>query len=297
MPSLLVKVRKKMTIAAHRKVRNALEGEYASVFKGRSMDFDDLRPYVPSDDVKDIDWKATARSGQVLIKRYVAIRKYNIMLVVDTGRSMAATAPSGENKRDIAVMVAGVIASIAQHHGDPVGMTVGDSQHIKHYPLKESRPHVERMLQYINNNTTLDAPGSNLMGVLDYVRRTIKRRMMLIVISDNLQFAETQQVLLKRLAAQHELMFIAVDDLDPDDAKWRNKELYDVDQPAVLLPPYIRSQKSIEAAYQTSIKKQWKTTKGTLDGLRISNVRIQSEADVIPQLVRLLEEHKHARRR
>jgi uncharacterized protein (DUF58 family) len=286
-----------MTIAAHRKVRNALEGEYASVFKGRSMDFDDLRPYVPSDDVKDIDWKATARSGQVLIKRYVAIRKYNIMLVVDTGRSMAATAPSGESKRDIAVMTAGVIASIAQKHGDPVGLTAGDSDHIKHLPLKESRPHVERMLQYINNNTTLDAPASDLLHVLDYVRRTIKRRMMLIVISDNLQFAHTQQDLLKRMAAQHELMFIAIDDVDPDDVNWSGKALYDVDQPSVLLPQYIRSQRTIEEAYQAHIKSQWKTTRGALQKLRISNVRIKSEAEVIPQLVRLLEEHKHARRR
>src|SRR6478752_9672895 len=107
MASLLVKVRRKMSITAYRKVRSALEGEYASVFKGRSMDFDDLREYVPGDDVKDIEWRATARSGQVRIKRYVAIRKHNIMLVVDTGRSMAATAPSGEIKRDIAVMAAG----------------------------------------------------------------------------------------------------------------------------------------------------------------------------------------------
>ena len=65
MGSLLQKVQKKMTITAHRKVRTALEGEYASVFKGRSMDFDDLRPYVPNDDIKDVDWKATARSGQI----------------------------------------------------------------------------------------------------------------------------------------------------------------------------------------------------------------------------------------
>src|ERR1700754_2323679 len=105
MASLSVKVRRKMSIMAHRKVRTALEGEYASVSKGRSMDFDDLREYIIGDDVKDIDWKATARSGSVRIRRYVAIRKHNILLVVDTGRSMAATAPSGECKRDIAVMV------------------------------------------------------------------------------------------------------------------------------------------------------------------------------------------------
>lgn len=295
MASLLVKVRKKMTIAAHRKVRSALEGEYASVTKGRSMDFDDLRQYILGDDVKDIDWKATARSGQVLIRRYIAIRKYNILLVVDTGKSMAATAPSGESKRDIAVMTAGVIASVAQKHGDLVGLVAGDAQHIGRLPLKDSRPHVERILQFINTQTRLDAASSDLVGLLDYIRRTIKRRMMLVIISDNLQFAAEQEQLLRRLDAQHELMFIAIDDLDPDDKQWNTHDLYDVDTP-VVLPKFIRMQKNVEDAYQKFVKEQWRRTNHTLDALRISSVRIASEKDVIPQIVRLLEKQKRARR-
>ena len=295
MASLLVKVRRKMTLTAHRKVRGALEGEYASVFKGRSMDFDDLRLYVPSDDIKDIDWKATARSGQVLIRRYIAIRKYNIMLVVDTGRTMAATAPSGENKRDIAVMAAGVIASVAQKHGDPVGLVAGDSAHITHLPLKESRPHVERILQYIDTQTTLEAPSSNLIGLLDYIKRTIRRRMMLIIISDNLQFAEAQEQLLRRLGAQHEMLFIAVDDVDPSDEAWNKRELYDIETPGEL-PQFVRSQKEVEEAYQKFVHDQWAVANRTLDHLRISSVRIKSEEEVISQLVRLLEKQKHAHR-
>jgi uncharacterized protein (DUF58 family) len=283
-----------MSIAAHRKVRGALEGEYASVFKGRSMDFDDLRLYVPSDDVKDIDWKATARSGQVLIKRYVAIRKYNIMFVVDTGRSMAATAPSGESKRDIAVMVAGVIASVALKHGDPIALVAGDSQHVHHLPLKDSRPHAERLLQYIDTHTTLDGSVSNLTGLLNYVKRTIKRRMMLIVISDNLRFPLEQEQLLRRLEAQHELLFVGVDDLDPTEAKWKKQALCDVEHPTIL-PQYVRSQKLVEQAYQRFINYEWQTAVRTLDHLRINNVRVKSEAEVIAQIVRLLEKQKHVR--
>ena len=295
MGSLLVKVQRKMTIAAHRKVRNALDGEYVSVFKGRSMDFDDLRLYVPSDDIKDIDWKATARSGQVLIKRYVAIRKHNILLVVDTGRSMAATAPSGESKRDIAVMVAGVIASAAQKHGDMVGLVAGDSQHVDRFPLKDSLPHAERILQYINTRTTLDAPASDLVGLLEYIKRTIKRRMMLVIISDNLQFAAPQEKLLRRLGAQHELLFIAIDDLDPSDDHWNTQNLHDVDQPT-LLPQFIRSQKVVEDAYRAYVHDEWQTANRTLDHLQISNIRVKSEAEVITQIIRLLEKLKHARR-
>jgi len=295
MASLLVKVRRKMSIAAHRKVRGALEGEYASVFKGRSMDFDDLREYIPGDDVKDIEWRATARSGQVRIKRYVAIRKHNIMLVVDTGRSMAATAPSGEAKRDIAVMAAGVIASVAQKHEDLIGLTAGDSQYIYHMPLKGTRTHIERILQYINTHTTLDAANSNLTNLLEYVRRTTKRRMLLVIISDNLQFADTQEQLLRRLAAQHELLFIAIDDLDPSEEEWKNRGIYDVELP-VFLPTYVRKQEAVKGAYKKLVTGEWRQSNRTLEHIRVSSIRIDSEDDVIPRIVRLLEEHKHVRR-
>lgn len=295
MASLLVKAQRKMSIAAHRKVRSALEGEYASILKGRSMDFDDLRQYVPNDDIKDIDWKATARSGQMLIKRYVAIRKYQFLIVADTGKSMAATAPSGEIKRDIAVTVAGVIAAVAQKHGDPVGMVAGDQQNIAFFPLKESRAELERMLQYMHTNTSLGAASSNLVGLLEYVKRNVKKRMMLIIISDNIQFASIEEQLLKRLSAQHELLYIGIDDLDPDDPQWNMTDVYDVERP-VLLPKFIRAQKHIETAYRVSVAAQWKAATQTLERLRISSVRVDSEIGVVNALLRLLERHKHARR-
>jgi len=295
MASLLVKVRRKMSITAHRKVRGALEGEYASVFKGRSMDFDDLREYILGDDVKDIDWKATARSGQVRIRRYVAIRKHNIMLVVDTGRSMAATAPSGECKRDIAVLAAGVIAAVAQKHDDLVALTAGNGEYVYHMPLKGSRAHIERILQYINTRTTLDAPASNLTNLLDYVRRTIRRRMLLVVISDNLQFAAAQEQLLRRLGAQHELLFIAIDDLDPSNDHWNKQGVYDVDEPSVL-PSFVRRQKDVEKAFQALTQKERQRAHRTLEHIHISSIRIDNEDSVVNQIVKLLEEHKHAKR-
>jgi uncharacterized protein (DUF58 family) len=133
MPSYLVKVRKKMDIYAQRRVRNVLSGNYGSVFKGRSMDFDDLREYNYGDDVKDIDWKATARSRTIMIRRYIAIRKHNIMIVADNGNSMAALAPSGESKAEVAAFCAGVIAYVAQKHGDLVGMVYGNKDGNKRY--------------------------------------------------------------------------------------------------------------------------------------------------------------------
>lgn len=284
-----------MSITAHKRVRDVLDGEYASVFKGRSMDFDDLREYIPGDDVKDIEWKATARSGEVRVKRYVAVRKHNIMLVVDTGRSMAATAPSGENKRDIAVMTAGVIASVAQSQANSVALTAGTSETVHYLPLKGTRVHVERILQHINTSTTLDAPTSSLTNLLEYVSRTTKRRMLLIIISDTLQFAAATEKLLRRMAAQHELLFISIEDLNPSDEEWKNHSLYDVDQPSSL-PSFARRQKGVEKAYQAFVQSEEEKARHLLKRMQISTVRMDSQAVVINQVVRLLQEHKHARR-
>ena len=101
MTSLLRRVRTTLSIHAHRKVRGMLDGEYTSVFHGRSLEFDDLRPYIPGDEVKDVDWKATARLGSLMTRRYVASRKHTIVLVVDTGRSMAALAARAAMERPV----------------------------------------------------------------------------------------------------------------------------------------------------------------------------------------------------
>lgn len=119
-----------MGIHAHRKTIELLEGEYSSIHHGRSHDFDDLREYAPGDEVKDIDWKATARSTVPLIKRYIASRQHNIVFLVDTGRGMAAVAESGEPKKEIAIQAVGVLAYLATRHGDRVSMFTGDEEHI-----------------------------------------------------------------------------------------------------------------------------------------------------------------------
>ncbi|MDN6021363.1 MAG: DUF58 domain-containing protein, partial [Acidipropionibacterium jensenii] len=80
--ALLTKIKANLTIATRRRVPGLLEGQYASTVTGRSLDFSDLREYVLGDDVKDFDWKATARHVTPLVKRYVADRKRTVLLTV-----------------------------------------------------------------------------------------------------------------------------------------------------------------------------------------------------------------------
>ena len=176
--SLLRKVKAKTALHAHRKVRSVLDGEHGSIHKGRSMDFDDLREYVLGDDVKDLDWKATARSGRPLVKRFVATRQHAVMLVVDTGRSMSALADATSTKRDVAIFAAGVVAQLATRHGDLVGLLAGPAPpHVSmgrnaaralYIPPGSRDVHIERILRTIHD--AIDPAGlpSHLDVLLDY---------------------------------------------------------------------------------------------------------------------------------
>src|SRR5690348_2864821 len=86
-----------------------LEGGRYALIHTRSLEFDELRPYVPGDDVRDIDWKATSRSGHTLIKQFVSEKHHKIVVVADAGRNVSALAPSGELKKDIVMHVIGAI--------------------------------------------------------------------------------------------------------------------------------------------------------------------------------------------
>ena len=284
-----------MTIYAHQKVRGLLEGEYGSVFKGRSMDFDDLREYILGDDVKDIDWKSTARSGQTLIRRYVAIRKHNVLLVVNTGRAMKAVSPSLEDKMDISVMVAGVMGYLAQKHSDLVALVAGDQDGVHYMPLTERNVQLEQMLQYINNRAKQDGPKSNTAGVFEYIAKNIRRKMIIVVIGDTELIDNDQITLLKRLRAQHEILYVSIEDLSPTEPTHLDSDIYDIQEP-VVLTHFIRSNKSLAKELDEAYKNRRLSNEKSLQRIGINSIVISSEKEVITGLFKLLEKQRHAKK-
>jgi uncharacterized protein (DUF58 family) len=295
---LLHRVRTRLAIRAHRKVRGMLDGEYVSLFHGKSLDFDDLRAYIPGDDVKDIDWKATARVGSPLTKRYIATKKHAVLLVVDTGRDFAALAEGGMPKRDIAVLAAGVIGYLAVRHGDHVGLVAGDADSTQYVPLRGTESHLERLLRVIHSRTSLSAGPSRLIDQLDYVRRTFRRRMLLIVIADDGAITagrDEELRLLRRLHAQHEILWITIGDADPTLDEYADRDMIDVADGREL-PPFLRRDSVLQAEFATAVATRTAASADLLDRIGISSRRMTSDDDVVPGLFRLLEVHNHARR-
>lgn len=294
MASLLMRVKSKMAIFAHRKARGMLDGEYGSVFRGRSLDFDDLRAYVPGDEVRDIDWKASARHGSPLIKRYVAVRRQTLFLVADTGRNMAAAARSGEAKRDIAIMALGVMGYLAHRHGDVVGLVCGDSTGARTVPARTGESHLERLLRHVHDATGLDAAPSGLEAQLEHVVRTLKGRHLLFVVSDEIAARPSLEQVLRRLRAQHEILWLTLRDADlagsgPDGAA----DFYSVAGSHVL-PAHLGLDPAVSAAYQEAQTARDAARQAMLRAAGITEGEVDGTRDVVTALFALLERHRRA---
>jgi uncharacterized protein (DUF58 family) len=294
LPSLLQRVRTRLSIHAHRKARGLLDGEYTSVFHGRSLEFDDLRPYVAGDEVKDVDWKATARLGSLMTRRFVASRKQTVVLVVDTGRAMAATAASGESKSDLAILSAGTMGYIAARHGDLVALVAGDEEHTRFLPGQSTEAHLERLLQDIHRHTRLDAPRSDLVRQLSYVGKAFPSGRILVVITDDRPFDEADRQLIARLAVRHEVLWITIADADLMASDLAPRAMSDIESGSGL-PSFVRDDPALRAEFERSVALHVGAGEELFDSLAISSQRVTSEADVVPALFRLLARHKASR--
>jgi len=295
MTSLLRRVKTTLSIRAHRRVRGLLEGEYTSVFHGRSMEFDDLRPYVAGDEVRDIDWKATARLGAPMTKRFIASRKHTVLVIADTGRNMAALAEHGDNKRDLAVLAAGTIGYLAVRHGDRVAMVAGDADHTLFVEPASTEAHLERMLQKIHANTTVDGAASDLTRQLEYAARVFRRRMIVFVIADDRELSAGEQRLVRRLCVQHEVLWLRIGDADLMRPEWADAGMYDV-RDAAPIPAYLRDDPHLRAEFDDAVAASAARSEDLFESVAVSSQRVGTEAGVVPGLFRLLEVHRHARR-
>lgn len=291
----LTRVKTRLALHPHHLVRGLLEGAYAAVQTGRGHEFNDLRDYVRGDDVKDIDWKASARGRQLLVKRYVAERQHNVTLCVSTGRSMAASNDAMVSKRELAIFVAGMMGYLAVRHGDRVGMVYGDAERQLLRPSDATELHLEHLLAAIHDSTTPESPSSDLAAVLRYAIRTVKRRTIMVIVADEVAVTEEMAELLRRLLAQHELLFFTIGDVDPTDAALSGR-LYDIDR-GVEVPEWLRHDRRLRQQYASLVANEESGMRRRLDQLGVVHERVRDTESAISAVFRLLERHRHARRR
>jgi uncharacterized protein (DUF58 family) len=178
---ILKKVRL-VELRARRLVTDVLAGEYRSVFKGRGMDFDEVREYTPGDEVRLIDWNVTARTGTTFIKKLREERELTILLAVDVSAS-GKFGSQAQSKRELAAEVASVLAFSALRNRDKVGLLLFTDEVEQFLPPKKGRQHVLRVIREI----LFCAPqrrGTDIAAALDFLRDVQRRRAVVFVLSD-----------------------------------------------------------------------------------------------------------------
>lgn len=208
--------------------RGLLEGGRYALLHSRSLEFDDLRPYVRGDDVRDIDWKASARSGNVLIKRFVDEKHHKILLVADAGRNMTAQAPSGEAKIDIAANIAGAVGLITLGRADQIGMVFGDARGCVNIRQSRGETHIESMLHRYYGHALAKPGASDISCQLDYVATHYRHPMLIVVVSDEPDVGDRLDDVARRLAGRHDIMWAMVSDAPAVGTPDGNSDGYDV---------------------------------------------------------------------
>ena len=178
---ILKKVRQ-IEIRTRRLVNDSLAGEYHSVFRGRGMDFDEVREYVPGDEVRAIDWNVTARAGRPFIKKFTEERELTILLMVDLSAS-GNFGSAGQSKRELAAELASVLAFSAIRNGDKVGLVLFTDGIEQYIPPRKGRQHVLRVVREILFFKPKQR-STNVTHALDFVNGVTDRRSVVFLISD-----------------------------------------------------------------------------------------------------------------
>ena len=294
MPSLITQVKSKLFIHSSRKSLHALDGAYASLLHGRSLDFEDLRKYEYGDQVRDIDWRATARQGTPLVKRHRAQRMHTILFAVDTGRSMGALAHDERSKKELAILAAGVLGVLALRHGDDFTTVYGDAAGIRRLAPGRSEGALEHALRTIDSAIDASSAPSDRDALLSFITRTISRRMIVVIVTDEAPVTEDTERMLRRLRVQHDVLWLTVRDAEVVLDHATRTVRSDVDT-MWDVPDFVQGDAEIVRELTAQTEADAAHLAETLKGLEISHSVLDGQDDAVTQLLQLLNRRSHAR--
>lgn len=204
----LIKQVRKLEVVTRKVVNDQLAGNYQAVFKGRGMDFDEVRLYEPGDEIRFIDWNVSARMQDIYVKRFTEERELTVFLLVDASASQLFG--TGEkDKREAAAEMAAMIAFSAIKNNDRVGLIIFTDRVEVFVPPKKGRKHVLRVISQILDFRP-EGRGTSIGEALNYFSRICKRKSVAFVISD---FLDQDYERPMRIAARrHDLVPVVLTD-------------------------------------------------------------------------------------
>jgi len=279
--SELIRKVRRLEIRSRHLVEDVFSGQTESVFKGRGIEFEEVRPYVPGDEVRDLDWNVTARLGEPFVKRFVEQRELTVLFVIDISRSMRF-GTAGPEKRELAAELCAVLGFAALRNDDRIGLVLAGQQ-VEHYvPPARGRSHLLRILRDVLG-VEADTPGTHLSEATRFVLRTAHRRSVVLWISDFEDRLDPRDW--RVLARRHDVTAMAL--RDPRDewlpaAGW--VELEDLESGRRKLVN--TSSARVREAYRQESRKRWLETEQALAKSRCPVVQIRTDQSYLPVLLR-----------
>jgi len=207
-PQELIKKIKQIQIYTSRMVDASFAGQYESVFKGRGMQFDEVREYTPGDDIRTIDWNVTARTGKPYIKRFVEEREMTVMFAVDLSAS-GDFGTVNKAKNELAAEFCAVLAFAAAKNNDKVGLLIFTDQIELYIPPKKGISHMLRLIRELMY-FKMPKRKTNISGALDYLAKVVRKKATVFLVSD---FIETDfKKPLSLLNKRHDVIAVPVRD-------------------------------------------------------------------------------------
>lgn len=208
-PDLMARV-SQIQIRTRRLVNDVLAGSYRSTFRGSGIEFEEVRPYQPGDDVRSIDWNRTAHTGETFIKTYIEERELTLIFLVDSSRSMDFGSAE-YTKRETAAQFTALLAFVAQRQQDRVGLCLFGEEPGLHLPPRKGANSVARVVREV-----LAAPagagGSDFEAVLELQARALRRHTLVFLISDFHGGIPEESKILMRMARKHEVVAVRISD-------------------------------------------------------------------------------------
>lgn len=273
-------------------VETAFAGQYHSVFKGRGMNFEEVRQYAPGDEIRAIDWNVTARSGEAYVKKFTEERDLTVMLMVDI--SASGLFGSVElSKRELAAEVAALLAFSAIRNSDKVGLLLFTGEVELFIPPRKGRAHTLRIIREV---LFFEPKGTqtDLGQALDYMNRVLRRRCICFLISDFQ--TENYERALGITAQRHDMVALPV--LDPAEFELPDAGVLLVEdsETGELLELNTRDA-SVRNHLAAAALESFDTTSRTLRKMGIDVVPLRTNTDYLPVLRAFFDQRERRRGR
>jgi len=277
----IIKKIKKIHIRSRRRVNTMMAGQYRSVFRGSGMEFEEVREYTSGDEVKNIDWKVSARMGRPFVKLFKEEREMVVMLMVDiSGSGLFGT--TGRTKRETAAEIASIIAFNAIRNNDKVGLILFSDRVEKYIPPRKGSSQIWQVIKEIYTFTPRHS-GTCIREAVSFLSRVTKKRTVSFLISDFLDSGFEKQMLIA--SKRHEL--IAVFLSDPNDFHLPPAGIFMAcDLETGRMIHLDASDHNTRQAYSRLMKKEHEKTLDVITRAGIDCIELATDASVADVLVR-----------